>query len=311
MDYPEKSNKPFFLKQTAEKVLKALHIAFAALTLGGLWSILLLLMMKRLQNADDFMIDWGVFNIFNYLVYYAFLGNLLTGLIYSLFTHWGLLKFNWIIAKWLGFLLLFAILSIWFQPAVNGMVALSDSGQFPGEARAAYFGYMHTGYLSVSLMIVMLVLLIFVSTLKPWNKRKEDFIGNIIWARRVIIPLTLFAAIMGIYQTYQLNKLRTMPVNFIDLKNSEDGKYIGIFEGGGGPYSATVVIRDHHIVQVALASERRSKYIDYAKGIVPRILEAQSPSVDAITGATTTSKCMMKAVEDALNQPGVVSPPRF
>jgi len=37
-----------------------------------------------------------------------------------------------------------------------------------------------------------------------------------------------------------------------------------------------------------------------AEGGTPRILEVQDANVDTITGATTTSKALLKAVENAL-----------
>jgi uncharacterized protein with FMN-binding domain len=44
---------------------------------------------------------------------------------------------------------------------------------------------------------------------------------------------------------------------------------------------------------------------DYAKkglGVIPRMIEQQSPKVDTITGATVTSKALMKCVERALKK---------
>ena len=61
-----------------------------------------------------------------------------------------------------------------------------------------------------------------------------------------------------------------------------------------------IEINNHVISHVNLKTERKSSYIDYARPVTGRIVEKQKLDVDAITGATTTSKCIMKAAENAL-----------
>lgn len=51
---------------------------------------------------------------------------------------------------------------------------------------------------------------------------------------------------------------------------------------------------------------RKSHYARFAEGVFPRIMKKQKANVDTITAATTTSKCLMKAVENALSS-GAVS----
>ena len=91
-----------------------------------------------------------------------------------------------------------------------------------------------------------------------------------------------------------------MEIEDTDLSALPDGSYHGQFKGGGGIYEATVSISEHKILSIDQTSSRESKYIRFSKPTVQRIIEHQNANVDAITGATTTSKCIMKAVEDAL-----------
>ena len=44
-------------------------------------------------------------------------------------------------------------------------------------------------------------------------------------------------------------------------------------------------------------------YAQIAEAVLLRIERAQTTDVDAITGATTTSKCLMAAASDALRPP--------
>jgi len=45
-----------------------------------------------------------------------------------------------------------------------------------------------------------------------------------------------------------------------------------------------------------------NKYAQKGLGVIPRMLKKQSPKVEAVTGATVTSKALMKCVKKALTQ---------
>ncbi|MDD3240531.1 MAG: FMN-binding protein, partial [Lachnospira sp.] len=64
----------------------------------------------------------------------------------------------------------------------------------------------------------------------------------------------------------------------------------------------SVKVENHKITELKDMAPRDSIYVTYATGVFRKIINQQTPDVDAITGATTTSKAFMKAVENALNQ---------
>jgi uncharacterized protein with FMN-binding domain len=63
-----------------------------------------------------------------------------------------------------------------------------------------------------------------------------------------------------------------------------------------------VEVFDGRITDIAEIGGRHSVYVDYAQGVFSKIIRDQTANTDAITGATTTSKAYMKAVEDALSK---------
>jgi uncharacterized protein with FMN-binding domain len=93
-----------------------------------------------------------------------------------------------------------------------------------------------------------------------------------------------------------------MPIDSPDLSNLSDGIYKGEFSDGGGIYNVYVEINNHKILNIILETDQDSRYVDYARPVTGRIIEEQTLLVDAVTGATTTSKCIIKAVEEALKK---------
>lgn len=82
-----------------------------------------------------------------------------------------------------------------------------------------------------------------------------------------------------------------------------DGEYAGTGEGYRGATKVTVTIKDGYITAIAIDSYRDDyEFFSRAKGsVIDDILRAQSPDVDAVSGATYSSNGIMEAVADALN----------
>jgi len=271
-----KSNtKLKFLNRHNEKILKGLHLFFVSLTLGSIFSILILFILKNTDSANNFMIDWSMFHMFEHIVYYSFLGNFLTGLTYSLFTHWGFFKVYWVTLKWIGFLLFFLLLVFVLEPALLGLVSLSDSGLYLTDEKE-YLLLDSKLILSLIVIIIILITLLFISTIKPWKSRKKDLVSTIKLARVILISLVVFSSVLGIYSTSKLSTLRNMPIAKVNLMDNQDGIYEGVFNGGGGPYTVQVTIKNHKFIDIQLTTARRSKYIRYARGVLPKIINNQS-----------------------------------
>lgn len=87
----------------------------------------------------------------------------------------------------------------------------------------------------------------------------------------------------------------------IDLKNVEDGEYIGECNVGYIYAKVQVIVENGEIENIVLL-EHRTERGKPAEFIVGHIIEKQETQVDAVTGATNSSKVIMKAVENALHK---------
>jgi uncharacterized protein with FMN-binding domain len=114
------------------------------------------------------------------------------------------------------------------------------------------------------------------------------------------IALSIYSAIKN-YQ--QLSFIRKLPVATIDLSHINDGEYKGSFCYSHFCYKVAVSISDHTISAVTILRNRNTKYGKKAAAIGEKIVHAQSLQVDMISGATITSKSLLKSVEKALTEP--------
>ncbi len=95
--------------------------------------------------------------------------------------------------------------------------------------------------------------------------------------------------------------VRQMEIQNVDINGIRDGDYLGSFSYGGFKYEVKTIVGDHKIKDIMILHNRDTKYARRAEGVVSEIIKNQTPNVDVISGATTTSKVLMKAVENSLN----------
>ena len=81
-----------------------------------------------------------------------------------------------------------------------------------------------------------------------------------------------------------------------------DGVYRGNYDMASTPVKATVevLIQNHQIIRINILEHTRSPIGKKAERIIDVITERQSLDVDVISGATVSSKTLIKAVENAL-----------
>lgn len=100
----------------------------------------------------------------------------------------------------------------------------------------------------------------------------------------------------------EVKAVRAMPINHVDLAQVKDGAYHGDYAYGGFTYEVAVTVADHRINDIAVVKNRTTSPAKKAEGALKRVLEQQRNDVDAVSGATTTSKALLKAVENALTK---------
>jgi len=98
-----------------------------------------------------------------------------------------------------------------------------------------------------------------------------------------------------------LNQLSTLSIVNPDLSKIADGKYEGSYEAFPVKVVVIVEIADHRIVSIEL-KEHRNGQGKPAESLLAKIVANQSVELDAVAGATYSSKVILKAVEQALLQ---------
>ena len=80
-----------------------------------------------------------------------------------------------------------------------------------------------------------------------------------------------------------------------------DGEWEGEARGFGGPVSVKVTVEGGKLAQIeVLSAEKEDQtYLSMAEAILPAMLEAQSPEVDTISGATFSSQGLKDAAMQA------------
>ncbi|MDR0326551.1 MAG: FMN-binding protein [Oscillospiraceae bacterium] len=110
----------------------------------------------------------------------------------------------------------------------------------------------------------------------------------------------LIAGFIGI--TNGLSDGAKVTLHGIDLANIADGDYTGIYEFKRWSNTVSVQVKDHAITEIEIVKDVFASQITNCSGeVFRRVIEAQNTTVDAVSGATVTSKAYLKAIENALN----------
>ena len=130
-----------------------------------------------------------------------------------------------------------------------------------------------------------------------------------IW-KKILIGLGIFVGLIIIFGIAFFFRARQMVkiidsavIEDVDLTLIEDGVYPGEFGEFLVDVKLEVTVKDHEITAIEITEQRAGPGYE-ALETVDRIIEAQSPNVDVVSGATGSSKSIMIAVEKALTGSG-------
>jgi uncharacterized protein with FMN-binding domain len=131
--------------------------------------------------------------------------------------------------------------------------------------------------------------------------------------RRKVVTLTILAVVIVIVyfgmttvKSYiktieaSLDQIKNTPISDVDLSQVADGVYTGSCHVFPVTAEVKVAVEDHRISSIELTKHingRGSK----AEVIPSRVVEAQTLTVDAVSGATYSSMIILRAIENALN----------
>jgi uncharacterized protein with FMN-binding domain len=113
----------------------------------------------------------------------------------------------------------------------------------------------------------------------------------------IIVAITLFSMR---YRT-MVQRIEEENIESIRLESVEDGVYNGSFAEFLVSIDLNVTIKDHRITEIEVVEQSAGPGYE-ATETLDRIKAAQSPRVDAVSGATGSSKAIMIAVSNALKK---------
>ena len=113
------------------------------------------------------------------------------------------------------------------------------------------------------------------------------------------IGLLALIVIMGIYGFIGLDDVLKVSIDDVDLSAIPDGDYVGSYDNFRWSNKVEVIIENHSITGIVPIKIQDSRD-DIVKTLTERIINQQTPNVDAVSGATASSNGFLKAVETAL-----------
>jgi uncharacterized protein with FMN-binding domain len=116
------------------------------------------------------------------------------------------------------------------------------------------------------------------------------------WVGIGLLALTL---LMVGYAVLGLKAATEMNIQGVDLSRIADGTYAGGYESFRWSTDVTVMVADHRITGITPVKTQDGRESIIAE-LTDAIIAEQRTDVDAVSGATASSNCFLKAVETAL-----------
>jgi len=122
------------------------------------------------------------------------------------------------------------------------------------------------------------------------------------------IILIIFVAIILIgaggvfYITRGLDAGSKMEISAVDPSSLSDGTYEGSYSAGRWSNKVAVTIKEGKITGIEVIKDVSIALEEVSGEIIDRVIKAQNTTVDAVSGATVTSKAYLKSIENALTK---------
>ncbi len=164
------------LKAKGLKWLKSFHLVAVSCWVGGAVSLILLYFLK--SGVRDGGVLFGINQSIHHVdmavvVIPGAFGCLVTGLLYSLFSRWGFFRQPWLVFKWIVTVSAIRFGTFFLGPWETAMMHISGKLGIRSLDDAAYLYNQRMNILFGSIQVLVLLVTVFVSTFKPWSRRKK------------------------------------------------------------------------------------------------------------------------------------------
>ena len=94
--------------------------------------------------------------------------------------------------------------------------------------------------------------------------------------------------------------VKDIKISSVDLSKISDGKYTGSCDALYVAAEVSVTVKNHKITNIILLKHKTERG-KQAEIITDKVMKVQSLQVDTISGATNSSKVILKSIENALD----------
>lgn len=151
------------------------HVIFVIVYFSGMFGTLLL-SVSTMYTTDGGLI-YGAHLFIQYFDWFLIIpgafGSLLTGSWLAARTNWGLTKFYWVIAKWVGNIAAITFGAHYMRIRIHDNFHGIFSSLVHPLQNPAYLENRQLLFTGIAISFAILIFLLLISYLKPWRKRKN------------------------------------------------------------------------------------------------------------------------------------------
>lgn len=116
----------------------------------------------------------------------------------------------------------------------------------------------------------------------------------------IIIAFVIVAAVGIFYLTRGLESGAKVQVGSVNTSSLSDGNYEGTYNEGRWTNKVAVTVKGGKITDIKLIKDVAFSKSEVIDALFKNVIKAQNTTVDAVSGATVTSKAYLKSIENAL-----------
>jgi uncharacterized protein with FMN-binding domain len=105
---------------------------------------------------------------------------------------------------------------------------------------------------------------------------------------------------MALYGTFGLKRALNLTIHPVDLSQISDGTYTGSYNSYRWSTTVEVTVSNHKITEIKKIKVQQGRD-SLVNDLIDEIITKQTTNLDAVSGATASRKCFLKAVENALS----------
>ncbi|KKI90563.1 hypothetical protein WQ54_21800 [Bacillus sp. SA1-12] len=163
------------LSMKKKQILVSIHVLSLVAWLGGTICMLLLgFYMKGAENREQLYYTLSSMNVIDVsLLKYPALVTLLTGILLSIWTQWGLIKHYWVLVKWiLTFVIIIFSIIVTSEAFAFLLETVDKIGFISLQNKDFQIAWLQTIW-GASINIVAMIFMTFITYLKPFGKVKN------------------------------------------------------------------------------------------------------------------------------------------